>query len=81
MPSQPAAQPDAPPDTNLVSFVIRFVGQARAGGAPAAGWHGLIRHVQSDAERYFTRWEDAVTFIGQFVDVAGGESAPADAAD
>jgi hypothetical protein len=43
---------------------------------PAGGWHGLIRHVQSDAERYFTQWSDAMAFISQFVAV---EAPPHDA--
>ena len=63
------------PETRLVSFVLRFVcDQAPAAGAPAGGpageWHGLLRHVQSNTETHFTRWEDAVAFISQHVDLA-----------
>jgi len=59
------------PETGLVSFVLRFVVDAPPddSGVPGAGWHGLIRHVQSDAERQFTRWADAVSFIEQYVHV------------
>jgi hypothetical protein len=55
--------PDALPtgEPNLDSFVLRFV---RADGA---GWHGVIRHVQSNRERAFNRWGDAVSFINDFV--------------
>jgi hypothetical protein len=55
----PAGEP------NLDSFVLRFV---RATDA-SAGWHGVIRHVQSNRERAFNRWGDAVSFINDFVSV------------
>jgi len=35
----------------------------------AMSWHGVIRHVQSNRERAFSRWSDAVAFISEFVDV------------
>ncbi len=59
--------PDAAPngEPNLDSFVLRFV-QAPQGGAH---WHGMIRHVQSNRERAFNRWGDAVAFISEFVSV------------
>ncbi len=58
-------------ETGVVSFVLRFVvDEPRNGSAqPIAAWHGVVRHVQSDAERQFTRWADAVAFIEQFVSV------------
>lgn len=67
-------------DNNMVSFVLRFVceepsgEEAQADGRPAPGvnWHGVIRHVQSNTERRFARWEDAVAFIAQYVDVGQG---------
>ncbi len=59
--------PPAPADPNLDSFVLRFVRQPGAGAHPDPGWHGLIRHVQSNRERAFNRWEDAVKFINEFV--------------
>lgn len=57
-----------PPDTGLDSFVLRFVYDSPADqtSRPVA-WHGVIRHVQSDAECHFTRWEEAATFVAQFV--------------
>lgn len=70
-PDDPSSVPtgDAKPATTLVSFVVRFVcaGAPAAGAGPGTSWHGLIRHVQSDAERYFTRWPEAEAFMGQFV--------------
>ena len=57
--------PPPPADPNLDSFVLRFVRQPAEGAGP--GWHGVIRHVQSNRERAFNRWEDAVKFINEFV--------------
>ncbi len=61
-------------ETTVVSFVVRFVYDAPADGLVglAVDWHGFIRHVQSDKERHFTRWEDAVTFIAQYVKLENG---------
>jgi hypothetical protein len=58
-------------EPQLISFVVRFVSEEPTGAMerPASGWHGVIRHVQSDAERHFARWQDAVAFIAQYVDV------------
>jgi hypothetical protein len=80
MPSDPLPAASEP---NLDSFVLRFVrnGEPASGGesaqgavasgagAHSGGWHGVIRHVQSNRERAFSRWGDAVAFICQFVDV------------
>lgn len=57
---------------NISSFVIRFV---HPGAGPLADpseggvfpYRGAIRHIQSDQEITFTRWEDAVDFIQRFV--------------
>jgi hypothetical protein len=82
-PPQPADPADPPqadspgaggPETRLVSFVVRFVCDAPSpAGTPAASWHGVIRHVQSDAERYFTQWEDAQAFMAQYVAVGDNQ--------
>jgi hypothetical protein len=74
-------------EPNLDSFVLRFVqngeGVPAAVGlraatppsdtAPSAGWHGVIRHVQSSRERAFSRWADAVAFISEFVNIQENE--------
>ena len=68
MPTESAIEPsDAAPagEPNLDSFVLRFVQAPQAG----AHWHGVIRHVQSNRERAFNRWGDAVAFISEFVSV------------
>ncbi len=54
-------------DTNLISFVLRFVSESSTDEQPA--WHGVIRHVQTNQERHFTRWADAVAFIEQYVEL------------
>lgn len=59
-----------PQTPNISSFIIRFVHAEPASGtsveAPAP-FRGSIRHIQSDREIIFLRWEDAVEFIRQFV--------------
>jgi hypothetical protein len=63
----PSAEAQPSPNAHLASFVVRFVSEAAPASGPARDWHGVIRHVQSDAERYFTRWSDAVAFIASYV--------------
>jgi hypothetical protein len=68
MSTEIAAEPHHEPpagEPNLDSFVLRFV-RASEG---AENWHGVIRHVQSNRERAFNRWGDAVAFISEFVSV------------
>ena len=68
-----------PGETNLDSFVLRFVHETSDSASESAprqfagraqGWYGLVRHVQSNRERQFTRWSDALAFIAQFVDLS-----------
>jgi hypothetical protein len=62
-------------ETAVNSFVLRFVQEAAAPGggtdAPsvetAAEWHGVIRHVQSNAELRFVQMDEALAFIATFV--------------
>ena len=61
------------PDSQLVSFVLRFVCEAPAAGQPAERWRGMVRHVQSDDEQHFVRWADAVLFMEQYVRLQQGE--------
>jgi hypothetical protein len=63
---------DNPPSPNITSFVIRFVyadrdSQSALSGERKLPYRGAIRHIQSDEEIAFTRWEDAVDFIQRFV--------------
>ncbi len=53
---------------NISSFVIRFVVNGSASLAQdQTVYRGAIRHIQSDEELNFNRWEEAVTFIRRFV--------------
>jgi hypothetical protein len=73
MPTQP--EPTVSGENSLDSFVLRFVRGPDDTLRPVTAWHGVIRHVQSNRERAFNRWADAVSFINEFVDVIAGESA------
>ncbi len=56
-------------DTKIVSFVLRFTQeQPRVGERPPA-WRGILRHVQTNEQIHFTRLEEALTFIGRYVDL------------
>lgn len=67
--ASPDLDAEAAPETVVVSFVLRFVCHAEPAeaGPPAVAWHGTVRHVQSNTERRFTRWEDAVAFLTQYI--------------
>lgn len=51
------------PPVEIASFVVRVVVEAAADASGATRWHGLIRHVQSDAECHFTHWAEAQSFM------------------
>jgi hypothetical protein len=51
----------------ITSFVIRFVLEATLSTEAQPTYRGFIRHVQTDSELAFTRWEDAMAFMRQFV--------------
>lgn len=54
-------------ETVISSFILRFT-QETGTDAP---WRGVVRHVQSDEEARFMRIDEALRFIGRFVDVNG----------
>lgn len=55
---------DTPTDVpHVESFVLRFTFDPDAAAGDGPGWHGLIRHVQTNTECRFTRFADAVAFI------------------
>ncbi len=62
-------------EANLTSFVLRFVFDqppevAESASAPVVQtWHGVIRHVQTNQERHFTRWAEAEAFIAQYIEL------------
>lgn len=58
-----------PPQTNIASFILRFVQETTDATADSlrADWHGVIKHVQSDTEQHFTHLADAIAFMAQYV--------------
>jgi hypothetical protein len=73
MPNQSEPTPSA--ENSLDSFVLRFVRAGDDPTRPTGAWYGVIRHVQSNRERAFNRWADAVDFISDFVRIVEGEPA------
>lgn len=63
-------------ETVISSFILRFTQEA-GGNQP---WRGVVRHVQSEEEARFTRIEEALRFIGRFVDLGEEEGGRPDAA-
>ncbi|MGD8406381.1 MAG: hypothetical protein PVJ21_22180 [Anaerolineales bacterium] len=57
---------------NISSFVIRFVIDSEAEQNPAT-YRGAIRHIQTDEELTFSRWEDVENFIRRFVPLESGD--------
>lgn len=49
------------------SFVLRFVQDAPENGA--SNWHVVVVHVQTNEEKTFTDFADAVAFIARYVPV------------
>ena len=58
--------PDSP---RVESFVVRFVHDAAENAADVRAWHAVVVHVQSNEEKTFTEFADAVAFIARYVDV------------
>jgi hypothetical protein len=58
------------PETTINSYVLRFVREQPTGQeAMMTGWHGTIRHVQSDRQLRFVNIEGALRFIAAYVDI------------
>jgi hypothetical protein len=57
---------------SISSFVIRFIQEAPAAEQASLPYRGFIRHIQTDCEISFTRWEDAIAFIRQYVPLLTG---------
>ncbi len=60
------------------SFVMRFV---RGRNDPGAGhdgqdWHCVVLHVQTNEEKTFTRFADAVAFISRYIQIGEFEFKP-----
>ncbi len=52
-------------ETAVTSFVVRFMQEDPA----VDTWRGFIRHVQTSQEIHFSRIEDALLFMDQFVKI------------
>ncbi len=65
-------------ETAVDSFVLRFVHELpdSDGEQDAATWHGVIRHVQTDAELRFTAIDDVLTFIAAYVPLPAPDEQP-----
>ena len=59
----------ADPYPSISSFVIPFVQDQDEVNCPQPGYRGSIRHVQTDNEIGFTRWDDAVAFMQKYVPI------------
>lgn len=51
---------------DVASFVIRFVCDQRT-ELDGSVYHGIVRHVQTDKEIFFTCWDEVEAFIQQVV--------------
>jgi hypothetical protein len=57
--------PDSP---RVESFVLRFVHDAPDERVlPSRAWHGVVIHVQTNEEKTFAHFADAVAFIARYV--------------
>ena len=52
---------------NISSFVVRFIVQEESLGHLSL--RGSIRHIQSNQEINFNRWQEAETFMQSFIPV------------
>jgi hypothetical protein len=57
-------------ETNISSFLIRFVDASQPVSQSDASYRGVIRHIQSGDEIAFTRWAEATDFIQRFFPIA-----------
>ena len=57
------------PPPNITSFIIRFIHPDPAVQPGAREFRGAIRHIQTDEEISFTRWEDALEFMKRYVPI------------
>jgi hypothetical protein len=51
---------------DVASFVIRIV-RNQSNELEGFAYHGMVRHVQTDKEIYFTCWDEVEEFIQQVV--------------
>ncbi|MGC9399834.1 MAG: hypothetical protein ACP5HM_11950 [Anaerolineae bacterium] len=56
-------------DTKMVSFVLRFTQEPHTDATSPSVWRGMLRHVQTNEQIYFTELEEALAFITRYVDI------------
>ena len=57
-------------ETNISSFLIRFVDASQPSLQSETSYRGVIRHIQSGDEISFTRWVEAIAFMQRFFPIA-----------
>jgi len=55
--------------SNIVSFIIRFVQDQTDNDGNHSSYRGEIRHIQSDDETSFMCWGEAENFIQKFIPI------------
>lgn len=58
---------------SITSFVVRFI---HSGPPYNTALRGSIINVQTNEELAFLRWEEALDFIGRFVNLTAEEESP-----
>lgn len=57
----------SPNHPRVESFVLRFAQDAS--GQEAPHWHAVVLHVQSNEEKFFSDFAEAVAFIARYVPI------------
>lgn len=53
-------------ETNISSFLIRFIDADQSNHEARSAYRGRIRHIQTGDEVSFTRWTEVTDFIQRF---------------
>ncbi|MCI0476180.1 MAG: hypothetical protein L0Y55_08035 [Anaerolineales bacterium] len=56
-------------NSRVESFVVRFVQDAPEPEPRAPHWHAVVVHVQTNEEKNFSDFADAVAFIARYVPI------------
>jgi hypothetical protein len=57
-------------ETDISSFLIRFIDTKEPDRTSGKTYRGMIRHIQSGDEIAFTRWVEATDFLQRFFPLA-----------
>jgi hypothetical protein len=61
-------------ETNISSFLIRFIDIPHPEELRRGAYRGVVRHIQTGDELAFTRWKEAVDFMQRFFPFEDGNS-------